>query len=169
MTRTIERLSSGAVLKSKGRAKPYHLADGAGLYLRVAPSGAKSWIYRFTTGGRMTDMGLGPLHTVGLKEARDRARQQRLIRLNGGDPIAQRRGQRVPATTFQDCAELYMASMSPGWSEKTAAQWRASLETYAYPVLGGLPIAALDKPAVLRVIAPLWETRTETMQRVRGR
>src|SRR5437879_13636310 len=101
MARTIERLSSGAVLKAKGREKPYHLADGAGLYLRVAPSGAKSWVYRFTTGGRMTDMGLGPLHTIGLKEARDRARQQRLVRLDGGNPIALRRARQVSATTFR--------------------------------------------------------------------
>src|SRR5216683_5626070 len=109
MVRTIERLTSGAVQKARGRERPYYLADGGGLYLRVAPSGAASWIFRYTTAGRMTDMGLGPLHTIGLREARERARAQRVIRLDGGDPIAARRGQRITGKSFRECADLYMA------------------------------------------------------------
>jgi integrase len=170
MTRAIERLSSGAVQKARGRDKPYYLADGGGLYLRIAPSGAASWVFRYTTAGRMTDMGLGPLHTIGLKEARERARAQRLIRLDGGDPIAVRRaGKPVASKSFRECADLYMAAMAPGRADKTKAQVAASFATYVYPIIGDMPIGAVDKRAVLDVLEPIWSSKLETAQRVRNR
>lgn len=173
MAREIERLTAGKVRLA---IKPGMYADGLGLFLRIGPTGAKSWIYRYADGKtgsgrqRNREMGLGPLHTIGLAEARERARQQRQVRLDGGDPIATRRAARpAKAMTFREAAAAYMASMEKGWSRKSAEQWRASLETYAYPVIGELAIGAVDKPAVLRVIAPIWNDLTETANRVRAR
>jgi integrase len=173
MARAIERLTAGKVRLT---TKPGMYPDGLGLFLRIGPTGAKSWIYRYADGKtvsghqRNREMGLGPVHTIGLAEARERARQQRQLRLDGGDPIAARQATRsVKAMTFRDCAVAFMASMEKGWSAKSAAQWQSSLETYVYPVIGELPIGAVDKPAVLRVIAPLWNDKTETANRLRAR
>jgi integrase len=173
MAREIERLSAAKV-KMATAPGMYH--DGLGLFLRIGPTGAKSWIFRFADGKtgsgkqRNRDMGLGPLHTVSLAEARERARQQRLIRLDGQDPIAIRKAARpVKLMTFREAAAAYMKSMEQGWSAKSAAQWLASVSTYAYPIIGETAVGAVDKPAVLRVISPIWHEKTETASRVRSR
>jgi len=93
MVRVIGKLSAMAV-KSLGRGMH---ADGAGLYLCVNAAGARSWIYRYMLNSRAREMGLGPAHTVGLTEARKRAGEWRLKRLDGwirsrrGRPSAARR------------------------------------------------------------------------------
>lgn len=85
------RLSALAV----GRLKePGMYADGGGLYLQVSRSGTKSWIFRFALSGREREMGLGPLHTVSLSEARDLALEARKLKLRGIDPIDARNGER---------------------------------------------------------------------------
>jgi Arm DNA-binding domain len=70
--------------------KPGMYLDGRGLYLRIGPSGNKSWIYRFALGGKTRDMGLGPYSDIPLAEARERAATWRKLRLDGIDPIAAR-------------------------------------------------------------------------------
>jgi integrase len=173
MARAIERLTAGKVRLT---TKPGMYPDGLGLFLRIGPTGAKSWIYRYADGKtasghqRNREMGLGPVHTIGLAEARERARLQRQLRLDGADPIDTRKAARLPrAMTFRDCAVAFMASMEKGWSAKSRSQWKSTLETYAFPVIGELPTGTVDKPAVLRVIAPLWNEKTETARRLRGR
>jgi integrase len=178
MAREIERLSAGKVQRA---SEPGMYPDGAGLFLRIGPSGAKSWIFRYADGKtasgqqRNRDMGLGPVHTFGLAEARERAKQQRQLRDNGGDPITARNAAREAARAlkatmdFAEAAEAYMTAMEPSWSRDWAAQWRSSLKEYAYPIIGILPIASIDRPAVLRVITPIWNDKTETASRVRAR
>jgi integrase len=154
------------------------LPDGAGLYLRISPTSAKSWVLRYWANGRSHDMGLGSLGLVGLREARDRALEhRRLLRLDGVDPIEKRRAGRqaamiaaASAMTFKECAERYIASHQAGWKNpKHAAQWPASLAAYAYPVFGDLPVQALDVGLVMRVLDPIWAIKPETASRVRGR
>ena len=152
-------------------------ADGGGLYLRVTHSGTKNWVFRFMLNGRPRWMGVGPLHTIGLAEARNRAAGFRLQRHDGVDPIERRRAERLEARldaakamTFKECAAMYIASHRAGWrNPKHAAQWQATLATYAEPVIGGLSVQAVDTALVLKVLEPIWTTKPETAGRVRGR
>jgi hypothetical protein len=139
--RRIHRLSALAVKKA---SSPGMYADGGSLYLLVGSGGSRSWIFRYRQGRRLRDMGLGPLHTVSLAEARDKALACRKLRLDGRDPIDERRATRLRAVleaaktmTFQQCAQAYIAAHEAGWKNpKHAAQWPSTLETYAYPVFG---------------------------------
>ncbi len=156
---------------------PGLFADGGGLYLQVTASGAKTWIYRYSLGGRRRDMGLGSAGTLGLADARERAADARKQVADGIDPIEAKRAsaaaQMIEAarlTTLKQVAESYVTSMRAGWkNSKHAAQWGSTLEAYTYPSIGDLPINAIDTALVLRVLEPLWRTKTETASRLRGR
>src|SRR4051794_40738454 len=88
-----ERLTARRCDTAKAAGRPIMLADGKGLYLRVAPSGSRSWIYRYRVGDRQHDLGLGPYPEITLADARDRALAQRRLRLAGNDPLAVKRSQ----------------------------------------------------------------------------
>ncbi|MFZ5731436.1 MAG: tyrosine-type recombinase/integrase [Pseudomonadota bacterium] len=157
--------------------KPGMHADGLGLYLKVRDGNSKSWIFRYRTGGKLRDMGLGPFHTVSLAEAREKAEVCRAMRLKGRDPLDERHLQRqaeaIRATetiTFEKCAEAYIATHQDGWKNgKHAGQWVATLQTYVYPVFKDTPVAAIDDALVLKVLKPIWKEKTETASRIRGR
>jgi integrase len=174
MARTIGKLSTLALNRAKERG---YYGDGGGLYLRIGPTGAKSWVYRFKEAGRVREMGLGPLHTISLADARQKALDCRKTRIEGKDPLAEKRAQRArqrldaaTAMTFKDCAAAYIAAHRAGWrNPKHAAQWPATLGTYVHPIIGGLPIQAIDTALVLKTIEPIWTTKPETASRVRGR
>jgi integrase len=174
MARTIGRLTALKVDKAK---RPGMYADGGGLYLRVTQSGTKNWVFRFMLNGRPRWMGVGPLHTIGLAEARNRAAGFRLQRHDGVDPIERRRAERLEARldaakamTFKECAARYIASHRAGWrNPKHAAQWEATLATYAEPVMGRLSVQDIDTALVLKVLEPIWTVKPETAGRVRGR
>jgi integrase len=168
------KLSAVAVTKATG---PAVLHDGGGLYLRVAPSGAKSWVFRFQLDGKRRDMGLGPFPDISLAEARGKASAHRKQRHEGIDPLdakaAQRQAQRVSVAkgrTFRECAVEFIDKNRAGWrNAKHAAQWTATLETYVYPALGELPVSAIDAGLVVQVLDPIWAEKPETASRVRGR
>jgi integrase len=174
MAQSINRLSARKVATETKRG--FH-ADGGGLYLQVSKFDTKSWVFRFTQNKKSREMGLGPLHTVSLTEARDGALTCRKLLRDGIDPIEQRkhlRGQvqaeAVKLMTFRACAEKYVSSHSAGWkSIKHTTQWINSLATYAYPVFGDLPVQAVDTGLVMKVLEPIWFTKTETAGRIRGR
>jgi integrase len=157
--------------------EPGRYCDGHGLWFQVGPSGTKSWLFVYMLHGRARQMGLGALHTVGLAEARKRAGECRTLLLDGIDPIEARNDQRTVArlkaaksVNFRTCAERLIASHEGGWkSDKHKRQWRTTLETYAYPILGDLPVAAIDTDLVMQVLTPIWSTKTETASRVRMR
>lgn len=146
-----------------------------GLYLRVTPSGtARNWILRAVIGGRRRDMGLGGWPDVSLAEARERARAaRRKITEEGIDPIAERTAKRAKLRsipTFKWCAEQTIAAKRPGWKNaKHAEQWENTLATYAFPVIGQMPVDLIGVPDVLAVVTPIWESKTETAKRVRMR
>jgi integrase len=73
-------------------------------------------------------------------------------------------------TTFESCARTYVTAQTPGWkSGKHAKQWLATLETYAFPVIGKLDVAMIAVSHVLQILEPIWSTKTETATRLRGR
>jgi integrase len=174
MARTIGKLTALKVDKAK---QPGMYGDGGGLYLRVTEDAAKNWVFRFMLNGRPRWMGMGPLHTVNLAEARKRAGEHRLQRHDGIDPIDARRAERLKAQleaakaiTFKECAEAYIKAHRAGWHNgKHAAQWQATLATYAEPAIGKLSVQAIDTGLVLKVLEPIWTTKPETAGRVRGR
>ncbi|MCK6376440.1 MAG: integrase arm-type DNA-binding domain-containing protein [Zoogloea sp.] len=155
-----------------------HFVGGvAGLALQITDAGSRSWILRMTVGGRRRDMGLGAYPDVTLAMAREDAKKARADVRQGVDPIEGRRAaqsalraSKVAALTFQQAAEAYMTVHAPTWrSAKHQQQWRNTLETYAYPVLGNLLVRDVAKEHVLAVLRPIWTTKIETASRLRSR
>lgn len=172
--RAKERLSALAVSRA---IKPGMYPDGNGLYLRIAPNGGRAWVLRYMLDGRAREMGLGSLSAVTLAEARKRATEARRLKSEGIDPIgakASRRAaaaaERAKAVTFKAAAETYIESHKAGWrNAKHASQWTNTLATYAFPVLGKLPVGEIDAGLVMKVLEPIWQKKTETASRVRMR
>lgn len=156
---------------------PGMYGDGRGLWLQVTGKGGKSWIFRFTLDGKAREMGLGAANTFSLAEARDKALACRKLCAEGIDPIEARNARRdaarieaARAITFRQCATAYIDAHKAGWrNAKHGAQWTATLETYAYPAFGDLPVQAVDTGLVMRAVEPIWATKPETATRVRGR
>ena len=156
---------------------PGLLADGGGLYLQVSPTGTKSWIFRYNVDGKDRHHGLGSANTLSLAEAREKAQACRKMRLDGLDPIEEKKKLRAAVrleaartVTFRECAETYIDIHRPGWKNpKHVGQWGSTLSTYVYPVFGDLPVADIDASLVIRVLEPIWTEKTETATRVRGR
>jgi integrase len=174
MSRRIECLTPTEVANLKS---PGYFADGDKLYFRVAPTGARGWIFRFSIDGRTRDMGLGSYPEIGLRAARDLADEFRALLKKGVDPIEHRRAARAAKRvaeaknlTFDLCAHGYIKDHDAGWrNAKHRAQWVTTLAQYASPVFGKLPAAAIDTGLVLRALKGFWYTKPETASRVRGR
>jgi integrase len=171
MARKYEKLTSRFC---RTVTEPGFYNDGGGLNLKVGPTGGKSGVFRYQIAGRTRDMGLGPYPDVGLAEFREAAAACRALRRKGLDPIVERdraKPQRQAAIpTFRWCAERYIADHQAGWRDpKHGRDWANSLATYAYPVLGQMPVDAIGLPEVLRIIQPYWESKTVTIDRVRSR
>jgi integrase len=174
MARPIHKLSA---LKIANLTKPGRYCDGNGLWLQVAPGGTKSWVFRYHVDGKRHEVGLGSTALVSLADARAAAQAHRQQVHGGHDPLlerqrlaAERRVEAAKQITFNQCAAKYIAAHRAGWrNEKHAKQWEATLQTYAAPVIGDLPVAAIDTQLVLDVLEPIWTSRTETATRIRGR
>ena len=170
-----------AALKREGR----HAVGGAdGLYLQI-DGGSRSWILRVATGGRRPERGLGPFPAVTLAQAREKAWS---LRFGGLGAAALPTGRailepaeilQIPAPsavacreskTFKYCAGKFMETQAPAWkSSKHAKQWDSTLKQYAYPVIGSMEVSEVDSSHVLEILEPIWEPKTETATRVRGR
>ena len=151
---------------AKGPAK---LTDEHGLYLRVSPRGAKSWIQRLNIQGFRTDNSIGHYPAIGLAEARATAFERWKIAQAGGDPRTED-GKAVLAPTFAEAAEAVITMHTPTWrSPKSGPQWRASLETYAYPSIGELRVSEITPGHVMAVLLPIWSDKRETARRVKQR
>jgi integrase len=179
MARGVERLSVLAVGRLK---KPGMIADGGGLWLRafLAEDGKqiyKSWVFRFTMHGKPRARGLGSLHTLGLSDARAKAREARQQVLSGIDPIAERERGRVerrtadvPPVTFKAEAQDYFDAHKSEWrSAVHAKQWWSSVKRLTFPTLGDLPVALVDDESVYKTLKPIWNEKRETAERLRQR
>lgn len=181
MPRRVTNALSALAIKS---AKPGRHADGGGLYLLVKESGARSWVYRFMLQGKARDLGLGPAagpDAIKLTDARDAAAALRLQVKAGVDPLDARerataeaaaaaQAAKVARHTFKAAAEAYICANEASWrNPKHRQQWRNTLDTYVYPVIGDLPVATVDTAHVLSILEPIWTKKAETASRVRGR
>jgi integrase len=168
----------GALWVSKLSKPGMHFVGGVdGLAIQVLQSGARTWILRVMVGGKRRDMGLGGYPAVTLAGAREAARIARDKIRNGVDPVEEGRAlrsalaaTRASAMTFEQCAAAYIAVKESEWANaKHGQQWRNTLETYAFPVVGKLLVRDVVQAHVLRILEPLWATKTETATRLRGR
>lgn len=156
---------------------PGYYGDGGGLVLQVSPSGSKSWLFRYTRRGRKHEMGLGSFRTIDLASAREAARRCREQLQSDEDPLDGRRAARTNAAlergrqmTFDQCAAAYIDAHRVSWKNaKHAEQWENTLATYASPLIGALPVASVDTDLIVKVLSPIWKTKTETATRLRGR
>ncbi|HUX30534.1 MAG TPA: integrase arm-type DNA-binding domain-containing protein [Thiobacillus sp.] len=159
------------------KAGMYFVGGVAGLALQVSGAGARSWILRKMIAGKRRDMGLGGFPDVTLAGAREKARQVRELVDQGIDPIEDRRAkratlaaERAKAMTFSQCVTAYLDAHGDSWKNaKHRQQWANTLDTYANPIIGNLNVSAVDTGLVLKVLEPIWKTKTETASRLRGR
>lgn len=174
MAMTLNKLSSRGIAHL---TKPGYYGDGGGLFLQVSRTHSKSWIFRFTIDGRSHEMGLGSLSTIDLASARARAKECRALLLEGKNPLSEKRAsataRRVSEArliTFDQCAAAYIDAHRGSWKNtKHLAQWESTLATYARPLIGSLPVAAVDTDLIVKVLRPIWREKTETAVRLRGR
>lgn len=165
--------------------------DGGGLYLEVKNNGNKIWIYRFQLNMKRRNMGLGSYDKKGntLSIAREEASKARILVRKGIDPIKHRDNEKskevkgslvaeqaalkegkLNRMTFSICAENYIEAMKAQWSNKKhIQQWTNTLTTYAYPYIGDMPVRDIETEHVQLVLDPIWNTKTETANRVRQR
>ncbi len=182
MGKGIHRLTA----KQVEHAKPGRHADGKGLWLQVARWKGKdgkfkvtrSWLFQYTSStGKIRQMGLGSAQTVSLGEARVFADDVRRQLRDGVDPIDARREAKdrkrlasFRTVSFKQAAEEHIAAFRPIWkSEKHAAQWTSTLETYAFPLIGDVSVSEIDVDLVCKVLQPIWMEKPETASRLRGR
>jgi integrase len=175
MGRTVNRLTA---LKADRLNTPGMHPDGAGLYLQVTGDGSgKSWLFRFSLRGRSREMGLGSVAKVSLAEARGKAAEYHKLIDGGVDPIEWRKQQRAKAAlaqtgsiTFSEAAKLHIASHRKGLRNiKYATQYGTTIATYVEPHLGKLLVRDIDTALVMRVLEPIWTTKSETANKLRGR
>lgn len=178
------KLSNALTPLAVKSAKPGRHADGGGLHLLVKETGARSWVYRFMLKGKARDVGLGAASGADAKSlatARDLASALRLKVKAGVDPLEQREREAAEALalaqaaeiagiSFEAVAEAYVAANEESWrNAKHRQQWRNTLTTYVYPVMGQLPVADIGTAHVLKILEPIWREKPETASRIRGR
>ncbi len=174
MPLSLHKLTFQGILRVK---EPGYYVDGGGLVLQVSQSGSKSWLFRYRWQGKRHEMGLGSLRTITLADAREKAKQCRVLLQDHQDPLHERRMERAAATlergrqmTFDQCAAAYIDAHRSSWrNAKHADQWANTIATYASPLIGALPVDAVDTDLIVKVLSPIWTAKTETATRVRGR
>ena len=155
----------------------FHPVGGvAGLALVVRDTGAKSWILRVVVGGKRRDIGLGAYPEVTLAKAHERAAHARDLIRQGIDPVRERkvqrhalRAERGRARTFKQGANAFLKRKTAEFSNPKHAAQCTSIEQYAFPVIGELPVEAIELGHITRILEPIWTTKTETATRVRQR
>jgi integrase len=156
-------------------AKPGRYCDGGGLWLQVGVGGGGSWLLRYQRHGKPHWMGLGSANLIGLAEARERARLERVRLLDGVDPLqarrerhAEQRRAEASTITFREAAKAVIEARDPDWSAEHSRQWRASIAEVD-SVLGNIPVATVDTGLVLKAVEPIWRRAQTTGDRTRQR
>src|SRR3546814_9506989 len=131
--RALNKLSA---VKAAKITKPGRHSDGGGLYLFIDNHGRRRWIFMYAKDGKRTELGLGSARDLSLANARIEAIKLREVLVTGGNPKAERaKDDRI--STFGECADTYIAAMSPSWrNAKHTAQWKMTLTEYAKPIRG---------------------------------
>lgn len=154
--------------------KPGLYGDGGNLYFRVTKTGTKSWLFIYKMNGKQREMGLGSCNAVSLAKARELAANARNDITNGIDPLDLRNAankvvETIKIPTFGELAEQVIKGLAPQWKNpKHVDQWRNTLRDYAKPICDK-PVCDINTDLVLSALRPIWNEKTETATRVRGR
>lgn len=151
-------------------ASPGKHEDGGGLRLVVSGAGAKKWVLRYSVKGKRREMGLGSYPDIDLAQARQKAIKYRNMASNGSDPIEVRKIEEIKVPTFTQCAAQYIQAHRRGWKNyKHSRQWVSTLKTYARPIIGTKRVDDISTDDILKILTPIWTTKTETAKRLQGR
>lgn len=182
-------ITEAADLFRMGRRAPVMHSDGNNLYLRIAPSAVEgappsaTWVFRYMAGKKAHTMGLGRLGSpdraiVSLADARDLAIDRLRLLAKGRDPVAslgrkatraRAAAERAKLVTFSECVDRFLENSEGDWSNpKHKYQWRQTL-ALATKSFGNVPVGEVDTAMVMKVLEPIWRTKTETAKRLRGR
>lgn len=161
-------------LKKAGR---YTDSSTKGLQLLIKPSGTKYWLLRFAFNGKRHELGIGRFPDILPKEARQIAQEARSLIAKGENPLAkkmadkaERKAFETKQITFKDFALSCIKDKKSEWSsDKHAAQWFYTLEKFAFPIIGDMSLDKIDTDHILRILTPIWKSRTQTASRLRGR
>lgn len=162
-------LTARQVEAAKPRDKAYKLADGEGLYLLVTPAGSKSWRANYSRHGKQATRTYGLFPDVSLAEAREQHRRAK------GEGTQAAPAARKPS--FKVVAKQWLLKHLPSLSNpKHRLQVETTLETFAYPKLGHLPIDEIPRTLLVEVVQAVQRSpdargddRVETAHRVAGR
>jgi len=159
---------------------------GASLYLEISKTGA-SWLFRFNFAGKPKWMGLGSYHVDNtLAKMRIKVEEQKALIRSGIDPVQHR--QKKTATfkktveaseklkkKFEPCAKEYIELQRPKWKINkdgkctTLASWNSTMEHYAYPIIGSVPVQDITIDHIIDILQPIWHTKTPTAEKVKDR
>ncbi|RFP88266.1 site-specific integrase [Rhodobacteraceae bacterium 63075] len=164
----------------KNLTKPgrHNVGGATGLYLSITEAGARSWILCAKVGGKRRYMGLGPYPEVSLADAREQAMELRRQIRAGRDPVEERQAERAAhaiaaqqRTTFAEAFQRYFDEKIEGElsNQKHIKQWKSTITTYAFPVIGNKAVANIVLDDLLRILKPIWSEKNETASRVRQR
>ncbi|WP_331372881.1 tyrosine-type recombinase/integrase [Sinorhizobium chiapasense] len=166
MARPLHKLTPNGV---KYETRPGRHSDGGGLYLQVAPTGSRSWIYMFKIGNKRTAVGLGGYPTLSLADARAKAEVCRKWLAHGLNPLTESRKEAAPP--FRVAVERFLDAerLSTWKNSKHRDQWSMTLgESYCKSILDK-PVDEIGTAEVLAVLKPVWSSKSETASRLRGR
>jgi len=160
-----------------GRNVTFAVGGVSGLLMQITPNGGRTWLLKTTVGNRRREIGLGGFPDVTLAQARERAREAKDQIRQGIDPIEERKAAKAALATaqkrglsFADATNMCLAAKLDAFKNtKHRDQWRNTLQTYAMPALGAMLVNEITVQDVLRVLQPIWQTKTETASRLRGR
>jgi len=154
-----------------------HTTNEKGLQLLIKKGGYKYWVLRYTYGANRHDLTLGSFPEISVADARKKAQEARYKLNQGINPLVERKAKKASliaqtssAITFEKFALEVIESKRIEWSnEKHAAQWEYSLREFAFPIIGQKRLDAIDMEDILKILQPIWSTKTETASRLRGR
>ena len=167
-------LTDKEIFNLKGQDKPYRISDGAGLYLEVKPDGSKYWRLAYRYAGKQKTLALGVYPDVGVKKARQKRGEAKALLATNIDPGIQRKVEKLTAhlsaaNTFEAIAREWHEKREDGLAEITANKTIRALETHAFPLIGGLPVEAIEPAHILAVVTSIDAKGTgETARRVRA-
>lgn len=163
-------------IELKRLAPGVHAVGGvAGLYLQVAEGAGRSWLLRTMVGAKRREIGLGAYPEIGLALARQKAAEVKDMIRSGVDPVEQRRAARADLAAAQKRGLFFSKAVDMFDPVKAAElaggkyrdQWRNSLDSYAIPILGKMPVQDIQLQDILLVLEPIWHTKTVTADKLR--
>lgn len=153
-----------------------------GLYVRCRQGKRPTFYFVYSILGKRKELSVGPVSGFTLTQARAKAAEYHHLLETGVDPQAAKKEKLLSmrdagatdkaAYTFADLLREALPTIENAkrWrNAKHAAQWQSTLETYALPVLGPKPVEDVSRDDILAVLRPIWDSKSETASRLRGR